>query len=276
MRLFLSALLFSSVALLSLLHVSEASAQISNCGTVVTPDIIAWEMQQMQNPQRTLIGKADRTLGVKVWIALDTFGVSGMSLGDINSVVTAPNGPFATIGLSFNLCQVDTIEDHNFNVWDPLIDDPQAQVMYYDEGLINIYLVEEITTGAAGYAYFPGGADMIVLNKSSAEGSVTHEMGHFFGLYHTFEDGFGAELANGSNCSVAGDLLCDTGADPDPTGQEVDMHCNLTTYFRDANGDPYDPPTDNIMSYYPCACKFTTDQYNEMYTNYVNSRFYLR
>ncbi|MBL0071623.1 MAG: hypothetical protein IPP34_07360 [Bacteroidetes bacterium] len=35
-------------------------------------------------------------------------------------------------------------------------------------------------------------------------------MGHFFGLYHTFETQFGSELANGSNCATTGDLVCDT------------------------------------------------------------------
>lgn len=250
-------------------------AQISSCGTVVTQDVITRQLQQLQNPQRSIIGKVDRTLNVKVWVVLDTFGVSGVSLTDIDNIVKAPNTPFAPVGLSFTLCQVDSIRDHNFNIWDPNVDDPQAQVLYYDPGLINVYLVDEITS-AGGYAYFPGGADMIVLNKGGAEGSITHEMGHFFGLYHTFEVGFGAELADGSNCLVAGDLLCDTEADPDSTGQNVDVHCNLTVFYTDANGDPYDPPTDNIMSYYPCACRFTIDQYNSIYTNYVNNRFYLK
>lgn len=276
MRLFLSALNLICVALFFALPQGNAIAQISSCGTVTTPDVIARQLQQMQNQQRSIIGKVDRTLAVKVWVALDTFGVSGFSLIDIDDIVTAPNNAFAPVGLSFALCEVDSIVDHNFNLWDPLLDDPQAQVLYYDEGLINIYLVEEITSGVAGYAYFPGGADMIVLKKNSADNSITHEMGHFFGLYHTFEDGFGAELANGANCATAGDLICDTEADPDPTGQNVDTDCNLTVFYKDANGDPYDPPSDNIMSYYPCACRFTVDQYSSIYTNYVNDRFYLR
>lgn len=276
MRLFLSALNLICVALLLTLPLGNVQAQISNCGTVVTPDVIASAMQQLQNPQRTLDCKVERTLGVKVWVALDTLGNSGLSLNDIDDIVTTPNNAFAPIGISFSLCEVDSIVDHNFNIWDPQLDDPQAQVLYYEEGLINIYLVEVITSGAAGYAYFPGGADMIVLVKSSADGSITHEMGHFFGLFHTFETSLGAELANGSNCSTAGDLLCDTEADPDPSGQNVDATCNLTVFYRDTNGDPYDAPTDNIMSYYPCACRFTVDQYNSMCSNYVNNRFYLK
>jgi hypothetical protein len=46
-----------------------------------------------------------------------------------------------------------------------------------------------------------------------------HEMGHYFGLPHTFEyfDKPDRELPDGSNCSVAGDRFCDTPADVDPS-----------------------------------------------------------
>jgi hypothetical protein len=39
-------------------------------------------------------------------------------------------------------------------------------------------------------------------------------MGHFLGLLHTHEDSFGKENVDGTNCRTAGDLLCDTKADP--------------------------------------------------------------
>ena len=127
----------------------------------------------------------------------------------------------------------------------------------------------------AGYAYFPGGEDFIVISKQSL-GAVTHEMGHFFGLYHTFETQFGQELANGSNCITAGDLICDTPADPGASNT-APPDCQLLPYTQDINGDWYVPHIGNIMSYYSddCTCGFTTQQYNKMASNYLNSRFYL-
>ena len=87
-------------------------------------------------------------------------------------------------------------------------------------------------------------------------------MGHYFGLYHTFETDFGLELEDGSNCDVTGDLVCDTPADPyihpDTMSKYVDG-CTFIFMGKDANGAFYNPHTTNIMSYYPCECgRFTT------------------
>ena len=92
---------------------------------------------------------------------------------------------------------------------------------------VNIWVVSEIDdnnggSGIQGYAYFPFNSpiDGITL-LSSAVGTIgsvksytnkgmtlTHEMGHFFGLYHTFQN----TLACGSetSCSTEGDMVCDT------------------------------------------------------------------
>jgi len=42
-----------------------------------------------------------------------------------------------------------------------------------------------------------------------------HEMGHFWGLYHTFEDyQFGKDDFSNENCAILGDRICDTPPDP--------------------------------------------------------------
>jgi hypothetical protein len=114
-----------------------------------------------------------------------------------------------------------------------------------------------------------------VLKKLSSVRVMQHEFGHYFGLPHTFE-GSGAELANGSNCTTAGDLICDTPSDPYVDGDDpnsyVDGNCKFISMKKDANGQYYDPMVGNIMSYYSdaCVCGFTHDQYMKMAKTYLS------
>ncbi len=129
---------------------------------------------------------------------------------------------------------------------------------------INIWLVAEIcsnNTGCdvAGYAYFPSShgnpEDGIVveaewMGSSEANSTVlAHEMGHYLGLYHTFENG-----CTNDDCMADGDRICDT----PPDQSTIPVPCNGTTNScsTDVNvADPNNP--------------FTTDQ-NDMVINYMD------
>ena len=87
---------------------------------------------------------------------------------------------------------------------------------------------------------------------------VAHEFGHFFGLYHTFEEAqFGKDTFNPNTCAETGDRICDTPPDP---GAVFEIYVNYSTcemkgYFN-GNGQEYKPLIDNYMSYYkPCYLK---------------------
>jgi hypothetical protein len=176
------------------------------------------------------------------------------------------------MGLSFVVCKFNYIENWQFNMWDSQVHDDAARVLYYQPNTINIYFTGDIMNpaGAAGYAPLPPSDDFVVIKQL---GSLTHELGHFFGLLHTHEGG-GSELVDRSDCLLNGDLICDTQSDPggDPA-TDLDFFCNLITGARDANGDFYEPPTDNIMSYWgPCPCRFTPEQYLRMTQQYYLHR----
>ncbi len=81
----------------------------------------------------------------------------------------------------------------------------------------------------SGYAYFP--STLSVTNRIFVQSlyatdtrTLTHELGHYFNLLHTFQSSTDANQTNreyvtrdvfqGANCATKGDLLCDTPADP--------------------------------------------------------------
>jgi len=97
-----------------------------------------------------------------------------------------------------------------------------------------------------------------------------HEMGHFWGLFHTFEETlFGKDDFNEKNCAVLGDRICDTPPDP---GTIFEVYVNYTTCellnLENDEGYAYKPLIQNYMSYYkPCYLKefsFTPDQIKVM------------
>ncbi len=97
----------------------------------------------------------------------------------------------------------------------------QLKLLSYWDNLryLNIYVVKNINNGSGtlGYSSFPGGPpdeDGIVVRhdyfgktgtaSTTLGRTTTHEVGHWFGLYHTFNGGCGADTC------ADGDYVCDT------------------------------------------------------------------
>jgi len=141
--------------------------------------------------------------------------------------------------------------------------------------------VERSSSGSSlcGYAYYPGGPDVILMkNRCAINGStLPHEIGHFFSLIHTHGSSnifLTDELVNGSNCDTAGDLICDTPADPQLGSDNVNTSCVYTGTFIDGNGDSFVPDPNNIMSYSrkECRTQFSTQQFARIYATFQNTR----
>lgn len=202
---------------------------------------------------------------------------------EVKDVIEELEPYFAPIDVTFSICEFKSIPNFQY---DTLSTDGEKELVTV-HGIrkkINIFVFTEFIgfTGVnpAGKATLGGisideqGKAAIFMEAENFNKEVlTHEMGHFFGLKHTFT---GAdELADGSNCATAGDGICDTPADPyDGTGPDlIDEDCSFVSELKDDNGDFYNPMTTNIMSYYQCPCEkgFTNGQYIKMVETYLEN-----
>ena len=128
-----------------------------------------------------------------------------------------------------------------------------------------IYIVENADWGGISNGVLA--KEMMIVKDYALTNVLIHEIGHCINLYHTHELKFGQELVDGSNCVTAGDLICDTPADPDLTFYHniINSNCNATQPITD-NGITYFPDTKNIMSYTTPECMehFTDGQLSRM------------
>jgi len=144
------------------------------------------------------------------------------------------------------------------------------QLSYWDNvRYLNIYVVKNINNGSGtlGYASFPGGPadeDGVVVRhdyfgrvgtaSASFGRTTTHEISHWFGLYHTFQDGCGTDTC------TSGDKVCDT-----PPVAAPNYSCNTVNSCHNDFPDQNDQ-LENYMDYTPDNCKsmFTLGQKNRM------------
>lgn len=143
---------------------------------------------------------------------------------------------------------------------------------------LNIYT--NTASGYLGYAYIPNGGgvvcqdfDGVVCNwtafgRNSSGGppynqgrTATHEVGHYLGLFHTFDGGCGSASA----CYTTGDLICDTEREANP---RFGCPGNATS----CSGTP--DPIRNYMDYTDdlCMWEFTPEQARRMRCTIENWR----
>ncbi len=161
---------------------------------------------------------------------------------------------------------------------------------------INVYVVEDIVSPVAGFATLPSShgelndgiyieASYLIDNTAKNSTVLSHEMGHYLGLLHTFgrcsefpELTLKACACDNSNCLVDGDMVCDT--PPDFSIQAPTNGCSNppNTCNTDAVSTVNDPdapfPTsdvndlvNNYMDYgnWDCQYTFTKGQINRMH-----------
>lgn len=246
-----------------------------SCDTILTKEQINLEkmLEKMPFPSPDEWFRQIR-IATKVFIVRSSQGEGGLAQADLHSSFRELNHLFKESRIQFEICQIEYIDDDKYmqfrKQWDS-----RFRAMT-EPGRINIFFVDNIISGEnteiCGYTYYPSHKrDYMVIKNACAMSNKTlsHEMGHFFGLYHTHESQFGQELASGENCSASGDLICDTTADPGLRSSIVSADCEYTGIALDLEKRRFHPPVFNIMSYTRRNCRrhFTLQQTDKIRKN---------
>jgi Secretion system C-terminal sorting domain/Pregnancy-associated plasma protein-A len=179
-----------------------------------------------------------------------------------------------------------------------------------DGKAINVFITQNAdldnnSSGGTTLGFYSPQGDYVVIRKqelASLSNTLSHEIGHFFNLRHTFygwegvpynKDTHGqtvtfttvpggianvpVELVDGSNCLTAADMICDT--PPDYNFGLTSSNCAFNIVVFDRNNDRIFPMKENQMGYFQdCdTFKFTEGQIDRMLINYNStSRNYLK
>jgi len=200
---------------------------------------------------------------------------------DTSLVVIPFNLNIGNVGVEFRLAAIDPDGNctngitHTFSLFTNAGNGPAAKslICWDTQKYYNIWVVNylENNGGAVGgYSFLPGTAPAnekegsIMLNQqfgsigtsyniAAARATVTHETGHFLGLYHTF----GAHSTAGSSSACSDD---DGVSDTPPTIGSVNDECNTSQ----KSCGPLVDNVQNYMDYSGCPYMFTNGQKNRM------------
>jgi len=234
-------------------------------------------------------GCPNKTISLSIHVVLDTANLDLATPPAVQLSVDAMNQAFKPMCLQFKICKYDTVYESIYNAKSTESYLKEMTTKYNIKNTVNVYYSNSVTPlwgsldGSYGLATSANDTtrmkdslfrDFMLINYGDLT-AITHEMGHFFGLYDTFETKFGFEHADGKNCATTGDLMCDTEADPN---NSADANCHITNKnLKDANGEYYTPPICNHMGRYSSGClkSFTPEQFNRMLNILSTKRNYL-
>lgn len=277
-------ILFIILGFLTVFGVRVQAQVQADCGTEIDSATFA-QISSTIALRKSWMGHSRSQIQVPVqhFVFRTSGGSGGITSADIQDAMDDLNGHYQSASIQFYECSA--VRFINSSTFYNYSQSQQSQLLatYYVNNVVNVYHFNSVTSNSGsslcGYSDFPPGPDIVMMRGScTLNGStLSHEFGHYFSVLHTHSTIGGAEFVDGSNCSSAGDLLCDTPADPVIGNSNVNTSCVYTGTQLDPQGDLYAPDTRNIMSYSRRSCRnsFSPTQYSMLNYSAINDRDYL-
>jgi hypothetical protein len=257
------------------------------CGTHPTAadhDHYATVMSQLGSTSQGLMSDIPINASIPIYFWVNKVNrVYAPSAGEMQAAVDEANLAFHfPNNAHFTLCGQSYINDsrfYNITTTNGLALD--FYDAYHKENVINVYIPE--SSDAAGFVYGPSGRPLVVMTSTFGDLdniTFTHELGHFFGLFHTFNETYqiNGQLVEqerelviraldaskpypSPNYETAADRMVST---PAEIRQCYYLGAGCTPppcSIRDLNQDAYAPDATNFMSYFRCEnSSFTPEQ----------------
>ena len=213
-------------------------------GTNISDAQITGAITGLNNRWRNNIGSG---VDMEIEFCLASRDPNGNSTTGINRVNGSGITKYSTEGVTVPGCSSGAAEN-----------DVKALSRWPVASYYNIWIVNKICNGQwGGWSWYPNGTvnDGVVIIASimtSGSSILSHEVGHGFYLYHTFEgDGSNAFCPGNTDCTIYGDKVCDT-----PPHKQSD--CGATDVCTGTG--TWDFTRYNYMSYCGGLNRFTQGQ----------------